>query len=38
MAERLVPLGELVTTHGIKGWLKLKPYNPQTTLLASPRE
>ena len=35
MSERLVPLGELVTTHGINGWLKLKPYNPQTTLLNS---
>jgi len=34
----LVPLGELVTTHGIKGWLKLKPYNPQTTILSSPQE
>ena len=38
VAERLVPVGELVTTHGIKGWLKLKPYNPQTTILLSPQE
>ena len=32
MSERLVPLGEIVTTHGIHGWLKLKPYNPHTTV------
>jgi 16S rRNA processing protein RimM len=38
VSERLVPLGELVTTHGINGWLKLKPYNPQTTLLSSTLE
>jgi 16S rRNA processing protein RimM len=31
--ERLVPLGEIVTTHGIEGWLRLKPYNPETTAL-----
>ena len=34
MSERLVPLGEIVATHGIRGWLKLKPYNPQTTALS----
>ena len=33
MSERLVPVGEIVTTHGIAGWLKLKPYNPHTALL-----
>ena len=38
MSERLVPLGEIVTTHGIIGWLKLKPYNPQTTVLSTARE
>ena len=38
MSERLVPLGEIVTTHGINGWLKLKPYNPRTTLLNSTLE
>ena len=38
MAEPLVPLGEIVTTHGIAGWLKLKLYNPQSTLLSSLRE
>jgi len=36
--ERLVPLGELVSTHGLEGWLKLKPYNPQSTLLNSAKE
>lgn len=38
MAERLVPLGEIVATHGINGWLKLKPYNTQTTVLTAARE
>jgi 16S rRNA processing protein RimM len=35
---RLVPLGELVTTHGIEGWLKLKLYNPRSTILYSARD
>jgi len=35
VAERLIPLGEIVATHGIDGRLKLKPYNPQTTTLSS---
>jgi 16S rRNA processing protein RimM len=35
MAEPLVPLGEIVTTHGLDGWLKLKPFNPGTTALSS---
>ena len=35
MSERLVPLGEIVTTHGIEGWLKLKVYNPRTTALSA---
>ena len=34
MPERLVPIGEIVTTHGIEGWLKLKPHNPKTTTLS----
>ena len=38
MSDRLVPLGEIVSTHGIDGWLKLKPYNPQTTALSSLHE
>jgi 16S rRNA processing protein RimM len=33
MAERLVPLGEIVTTHGLDGWLKLNPFNTDTTCL-----
>lgn len=35
MSERFVPLGEIVTTHGIAGWLKLKPYNPDTDIFFS---
>ena len=33
MAEPLVPLGEIVTTHGLKGWLKLNAFNPETSAL-----
>lgn len=32
-----ISVGELVTTHGIKGWLKLKPHNPSTTFPLSAR-
>ena len=35
MSERLVPIGEIVTTHGLDGWLKINPFNPETTALAS---
>ena len=35
MTERLVPIGEIVTTHGLDGWLKLNPFNPETTVLSS---
>lgn len=38
MSERLVPLGEIVATHGINGWLKLKPYNTQTVVLTAARQ
>jgi 16S rRNA processing protein RimM len=38
VSERLIPLGEIVATHGIAGWLKLKPYNPQSTSLFSTQE
>jgi 16S rRNA processing protein RimM len=31
-------LGEIVATHGIEGWLKLVPYNPETTTLSSGKE
>lgn len=34
MSDRLVPLGKIVTTHGITGWLKLDPYNLQSSLLS----
>ncbi|HTN72528.1 MAG TPA: ribosome maturation factor RimM [Methylomirabilota bacterium] len=37
MSERLIPLGEIVTTHGLDGWLKLNPFNPETTALFSVR-
>ena len=35
MSERLIPLGEIVATHGIEGWLKLKPYNPKSAIFSS---
>ena len=34
MAEPVVPLGEIVTTHGLRGWLKLNPFNAGTKALA----
>ena len=34
MAEPVVPLGEIVTTHGLHGWLKLNPFNTSTTVLS----
>jgi 16S rRNA processing protein RimM len=33
VSERLAPLGEITTTHGLDGWLKVKLYNPQSTRL-----
>lgn len=38
MADSFVPLGEIVATHGLKGWLKLNPLNPATTALAPKAE
>lgn len=35
MAEPLVPLGEIVTTHGLNGWFKLNCFNLSTTAIAS---
>jgi 16S rRNA processing protein RimM len=35
VSERLVPLGEIVTTHGLDGWLILNPFNSETTALSS---
>jgi 16S rRNA processing protein RimM len=34
VSERLIPLGEIVTTHGLDGWVKINPYNPQTSALS----
>ncbi|MPZ76970.1 MAG: 16S rRNA processing protein RimM [Deltaproteobacteria bacterium] len=36
MSDRLVPLGEIVATHGISGWLKLNPYNFDSPFLSAP--
>lgn len=33
--EPLVPLAEIATTHGLDGWLKLKLFNPETTLFST---
>ena len=33
MAEPFVPLGEIVATHGLDGWLRLNPLNPQSETL-----
>ncbi len=38
MSERLVPLGEIVATHGLDGWLKLNPFNPESTAFDSIRD
>jgi len=38
VSERLVPFGEIVTTHGLEGWLKLNPFNPETTAFDSIRQ
>jgi len=34
VSDQLVPLGEIVATHGLKGWLKLNPFNTQSAALA----
>ena len=38
MSDRLIPLGKLVATHGIDGWLKLKIYNLQSAILGLGRQ
>ena len=38
MTERPVPLGEIVATHGLEGWLKVNPFNPETSAFDSSRE
>ena len=35
MSDRLIPLGKLVDTHGIAGWLKLQTSNLQSPILSS---
>jgi 16S rRNA processing protein RimM len=37
MAEQLVPLGEIATTHGLDGWLKLNAVNADTAILVAGR-
>jgi 16S rRNA processing protein RimM len=38
MAEPLVPLGEVVATHGLDGWLRLNPLNPNSETLSPGRQ
>jgi len=33
-----VPVGEIVATHGLVGWLKVNPFNPETTAIAGDRQ
>ena len=35
MAEPLVPLGEIVATHGLDGWVKFHPFNADGDTLAA---
>ena len=37
MAEQRVPLGEIATTHGLDGWLKLNAFNSDTATLVAGR-
>ena len=34
MVDQSVPLGEIVAAHGLDGWLKLNPFNPDSAVLA----
>lgn len=38
MSEECLPVGELVGTHGLAGWLKLKSFDPDSESLSSARE
>jgi 16S rRNA processing protein RimM len=38
VTEQLVPVGEIVATHGLLGWLKVNPFNPETTAIAGDRQ
>ena len=33
-----MPVGEIVATHGLVGWLKVNPFNPETTAIAGDRQ
>jgi len=35
MVDHSVPLGEIVATHGLDGWLKLNPFNPNSSALST---
>jgi len=34
MVDHAVPLGEIVATHGLDGWLKLNPFNPESAVFS----
>ena len=36
-AERLIALGEIVATHGVKGLLRFRPYGPVSSPLPTDR-
>ena len=38
MVDHSVPLGEIVATHGLDGWLKLNPFNPDSSALSAGME
>lgn len=38
LTERYISVGELVGTHGLAGWLKLKSFDPNSAALLSARE
>jgi len=38
VTEQLVPVGGIVATHGLLGWLRVNPFNPETTVLAAGRQ
>lgn len=38
LTERTIPVGALVGTHGLAGWLRVKPFDAQSEALLSARE
>jgi 16S rRNA processing protein RimM len=38
MSPPLVPVGEIATTHGLHGWLKVNPFNLESTAFVSGAE